>query len=458
VSLDLTVAIDELGADETASGGASIGRAPQFAPAALAEVSLAGLLVAVSDGYCALLRRPRKQLVGHSPLEFTHPDDQPETRAAFDRLARAADMDGPIEKRYVRGDGTTVWVRISGAWKPGRRGTICHATDITDLVAARDTAIAAERRLVALMEHSSDVVAVLDEDGRIVDANPATLRLVRHSRGAYLRDVVAELAHGQDRGSLMQWLGDIYAVPGLHPAVTFRLADGAGAWTYLEAIANNQLADPAIRGILLIAHDVTGKARQMQQVEGHKSALVRALARTTESRDPYTAGHQLKVADLSQRISERLGLPPAEIADIALGASLHDIGKISIPAEILTRPGRLSPVEFELVKSHSQVGHDILADAELPPAVTDIVLHHHERLDGSGYPHGLRGSEIGIAVHIVAVADVLDSVSSHRPYRPSKGMPAARHIIERDSGRLFEPTVVQAALAVTGNLEAGSSA
>jgi HD-GYP domain-containing protein (c-di-GMP phosphodiesterase class II) len=143
-------------------------------------------------------------------------------------------------------------------------------------------------------------------------------------------------------------------------------------------------------------------------------------------------------------------LPECAVREIALGASLHDLGKIAVPAEILNRPGALSSAERDIVRSHSEIGHRILAEAELPDVVTDVVRHHHERLDGSGYPDALAGGEISPAARIVAVADVLDAMSSHRPYRPALPIETALMEITSNQGRLYDPDVVAAALEEVG--------
>lgn len=172
---------------------------------------------------------------------------------------------------------------------------------------------------------------------------------------------------------------------------------------------------------------------------------VRALAQTVEMRDPYTAGHQERVAELAAAISVELGLGDSEINDLWLGALIHDIGKIYIPAEILNRPGRLSPEEFEIIKPHARKGADILAHVGLPQTVKEVVLHHHERIDGSGYPDGLRGDALSRPVRIVAVADVIEAMAAHRPYRPALGIEAALVQIRKERGTRLDADAVDAA-------------
>jgi PAS domain S-box-containing protein/putative nucleotidyltransferase with HDIG domain len=183
--------------------------------------------------------------------------------------------------------------------------------------------------------------------------------------------------------------------------------------------------------------------------ERYKQVLVdtiKAISLTVEKRDPYTAGHQNKVADLSVAIGRELGLDEERLEGLRLGAMIHDIGKIYVPAEILNRPGRLSKAEFEIIQSHSEVGFDIIKDVQFPWPVADMVLHHHERMDGSGYPHGLKGEKIILEARILAVADVVEAITSHRPYRPAVGLDKALDEIEIHRGSLYAPEVVDVCL------------
>jgi PAS domain S-box-containing protein len=171
---------------------------------------------------------------------------------------------------------------------------------------------------------------------------------------------------------------------------------------------------------------------------------VSALASVAEVRDPYTAGHQQRVTRLAVAIATEMGLPREQIEGIHVAGTLHDVGKLYIPAEILSKPGKLNEVEFNMVKMHSQAGYDILKTVEFPWPVAQIVLQHHERLDGSGYPQGLSGEDILLESKILAVADVVEAMASHRPYRPSLGMGQALDEISKKSGILYDPKVVDA--------------
>lgn len=197
-------------------------------------------------------------------------------------------------------------------------------------------------------------------------------------------------------------------------------------------------------GIGVVAVDITARKESERTHSELTRAAVGALAGTVEARDPYTAGHMLQVANLSVAIAIELGVDPDIVEGIRLAASIHDVGKVSVPAEILSSPRRLTPVEFELVKVHPQAGHDIVAGITFRWPIAEMIRQHHERCDGSGYPRGLTREDTHLGSRIIAVADVVEAMSSHRPYRPSKGLAAALEEITRERGRLFDPAAVDA--------------
>ena len=163
-------------------------------------------------------------------------------------------------------------------------------------------------------------------------------------------------------------------------------------------------------------------------------------------RDPYTAGHQHRVTSLACAIAEEMGLSKEKTEGIRMAGVIHDVGKIRVPAEILSWPGQLTEIDFNLIKTHPQVGYDILKQIELPHQVTKIMLQHHERLDGSGYPEGLKAKDILIEAKVLAVADVVEAMASHRPYRASLGIDKALEEISKNKGILYDPKVVDSCL------------
>jgi putative nucleotidyltransferase with HDIG domain len=186
---------------------------------------------------------------------------------------------------------------------------------------------------------------------------------------------------------------------------------------------------------------------------------VDALSRLGEARDPYTAGHQQRVADISCAIAAEMGFPPDRIEGIRVASKLHDIGKIHVPGEILSKPGKLNDLEFGIIKTHPKVGYEILRAVEFPWSVAEVALQHHERLDGSGYPDGLKGEDILPEARIVAVADVVEAMCTHRPYRPALPVDVAIEELLSNRGRLYGPTAVDACLKLmkSGRLNLGGT-
>ncbi len=182
----------------------------------------------------------------------------------------------------------------------------------------------------------------------------------------------------------------------------------------------------------------------------HQALLqtLEAISRTVDTRDPYTATHQRRVAALGRAMALEIGWDEETVLGVYLGGLIHDIGKLYIPAEILNRPGRLNEVELLLIKTHSAVGRDIIAGIQFPWPLAAMVHQHHERLDGSGYPQGLRGEQILPQSRLLAIADVIDAMSSRRPYREALGIEAALSEIERYSGQLYDPAAVNICLTL----------
>jgi putative nucleotidyltransferase with HDIG domain len=192
--------------------------------------------------------------------------------------------------------------------------------------------------------------------------------------------------------------------------------------------------------------------RNRERVEHALEATIHSVARVVEERDPYTAGHQERVADLAVAIARDLGYDADTLRGLRLGAWVHDIGKVKVPADLLNKPGKLSAAEFAVVQEHVDAGVRILEGAEFPWPILDIIRQHHERLDGSGYPHGLREGAIIPEARILAVADVVEAVSSHRPYRPALGTDKAKTILRQERGSRLDAEAVDACLRL---LEAG---
>ncbi|MBN1531312.1 MAG: HD domain-containing protein [Spirochaetes bacterium] len=210
-----------------------------------------------------------------------------------------------------------------------------------------------------------------------------------------------------------------------------------------------------ITGYVLTVSDVTDRVLARDRIrEGYRRLnktlfdSIHAVSMALECRDPYTAGHQKRVAHLTIAMGRILGMNEDRSNGLYLASSVHDLGKISIPAEILTSPRKLSEIEFEIIKEHPESGYRILRDIEYPWPIAQAVYQHHERLDGSGYPRGLKGEEIIAEARIIAVADVVEAMASHRPYRPAMGVERALEEIQNNAGTFYEERVVEACLSL----------
>jgi HD-GYP domain-containing protein (c-di-GMP phosphodiesterase class II) len=199
-----------------------------------------------------------------------------------------------------------------------------------------------------------------------------------------------------------------------------------------------------------LAEEVDKATRTMVEA---LTRTIAVLSRAIEMRDPYTDGHQKRVSALAVATAAALGLPSDRITGVRLGSLVHDVGKIAVPAELLSCPRKLTAPEIGMIRSHPVIGRDILAEAEFPWPLVRMVAEHHERMDGSGYPDGLAGEAICLEARIIAVADVVEAMSSHRPYRPALGMEAAMAEIRRNRGRFYDPEVVDCCLSVLAGAE-----
>ena len=236
---------------------------------------------------------------------------------------------------------------------------------------------------------------------------------------------------------------------------SIKLKVKGGAMKYFEGtamvVSRDDFGHPSL--VVKIYKDIT-KRRQaeeelqnnMRQMRKNLDGTIKAIARTVETRDAYTAGHQRRTTEIARAIAHEMGLPRPVIDGIRMAGVIHDLGKISIPAEILSKPGKISKSEMSLIKQHPQAGYEILKGIDFKWPVADIVLQHHERLNGSGYPYNLQDEQILLEAKILGVADVIDAMASHRPYRPALGIDDAFEEITKNKGITYEPDVVDASI------------
>ncbi len=316
--------------------------------------------------------------------------------------------------------------------------------DITERKQAQDALEESELKYRQVVENASEAIFVAQHKS-ILFANPATSALIGYSSEELLARPFVDFVHPDDRDMVLEryyvWMkGE--ELPRLY---AFRVVrkDGKVRWAELNTVLIDWKGEPAT---LNLASDITESREASDRLRRSLEGTIQALALTTEMRDPYTAGHQERVTRLACAIAGKMGLSEERAESLRVAGLLHDVGKISIPAEILSKPTTLTPTEFSLVKAHPQTGYEILKGIDFPGPVAEIVLEHHERLDGCGYPRGLKGEAILLEAKILAVADVVEAMASHRPYRPALGIEVALETTSKEKGTLYDPAVVEACI------------
>ena len=310
-----------------------------------------------------------------------------------------------------------------------------------------------EERYRTLFEGSRDAIYITAGDDRFVEFNQASLALLGYTRTEFTMMKPSEIyLNPGDLKKLKEEIEHKGYVKDYE--VRFRRSDGE-QMTCLITSTERLAGNGSLREYQTIVRDVTEQNLNQQRLQEtlemlrrNLNGVVQCVALVIEKKDPYTAGHQRRVTDLARAIAKEMGLSRSQREAIRMAGIIHDIGKISIPAEILSKPGRLTEIEFSILKAHPHIGYDILKEIEWPYPIAEIVLQHHERMDGSGYPLGLSGEEILMEARVLGVADVVEAMASNRPYRPGLGIDKASEEISKNRGILHDADVVDACLKV----------
>lgn len=313
-----------------------------------------------------------------------------------------------------------------------------------------------EEWLSALLQSIGDGVIATDSDGLVTFLNPLAEKLTGWKHEEALNKPLDEVFSqatlpGENKSSS--------AVPGFQlnaertPEETLLCSKDGKTFPVEKIIMPLNSSGGNSSGNVLVFRDISARKQAEQALKESRDRLhqalqgtIQAMALTIEIRDPYTAGHQRRVSKLACAIAEELELPNEQIEGLRVAGDIHDIGKIYVPAEILSKPGQITAIEYGIIKTHPQVGYDILKTIKFPWPVAQIVLQHHERMDGSGYPLGLSGDQILKEARILIVADTVEAMSSHRPYRPAQGINKALEEILQQKGRQYEAEVVEACI------------
>jgi PAS domain S-box-containing protein len=340
-----------------------------------------------------------------------------------------------------------------GRLPDGRRVAISMAFDVTQRKAMQQAIQLSEAQYRRMLEHASDLIFV-NRDDVITYINPAGIRFLRaNSEAEVIGRSVYTLFDTRFHDHIRTRIQQLRAAPGTSaPTVYESMYAFDGSILDMNVTAVSYQADDHV-DILVTCRDVSESRRNEEIIAGYVKKLegavlgtASAVSHMVELRDPYTAGHERRVGELAAAIAAEMGLDEVVQQGLRIAGALHDVGKIVVPSEILSKPGRLSAVEYGLIQQHAQQGYEVLKMVDFPWPVAEVARQHHERMDGSGYPRGLKGNEILLEARITAVADVVESMSSHRPYRPALGPATALLEIEQGAGSRYDADAAAACL------------
>ena len=318
---------------------------------------------------------------------------------------------------------------------------------------AEDALRQSQQEFISIFRDNPEAIVYVDEKGEILDINLRFSELFGYSlKEIKGKNINSGIIHPPDKIEEGKGLDNKTLLKGYVNFETIRKKKD-GTLFPVSISGSPILIDGKPRGIIGMLADITERKKAEEQLKESFMKLkktmedsIYSISLVTEARDAYTAGHQRKVSKLTVALAKEMGFSKDKVEGIKIAALIHDVGKINLPAEILSKPGKLSEIEFNLIKNHSQIGYDILKKVDFLWPVAEIVLQHHEKINGSGYPRGLKGDEILLEAKIICVADVVEAMSSHRPYRPSLGVDKALEEISQNRGILYDPEVVDVCL------------
>jgi PAS domain S-box-containing protein len=393
-----------------------------------------------------------EDIIGKNFSEFVHPEDLPFLIDSWKRTMSGASE--PFEFRVFKEDQTRYVLTTSQLIAEGgvTVGVTGIMTDITERKRAEEALRESEELYRTIFETTGTSMILIEEDMTISMANEEFVRNSEYSPDEINgRMKWPEIVHPDDLGRMVeQHRLRRTSHGGALSSYEFRYITKSGQ--VMDTFLTIKLVPgtkKSIASLMNISERKKAEDKLQQTLESLRKAIgttIHVLVSAVESRDPYTAGHQSRSADLACAIAKEMGLDQNKIEGIHMAGIIHDIGKLSIPAEILSKPTKLTVIEFALIKEHSRSGYEMLKDVESPWPLAEIVYQHHERMNGSGYPRNLKGDEILMESQILAVADVVEAMASHRPYRPTLGIEAALEEIEKNKGILYDDIVANVCL------------
>ncbi|MDT8284444.1 MAG: PAS domain S-box protein, partial [Thermovirgaceae bacterium] len=362
-----------------------------------------------------------------------------------------------LEAAWTRWDGSLIFIRESARAVCSPDGKILYyegtVEDITERKQAEETLKKQRLRLENVISGASVATWEWNVQTGEMTVNEIWAQIIGY-RLEELSPVSVktwkEMMHPEDRERVNERLQLHFEgkLPYYDCELRKKHRDGHWVWVYDRGTLMTRTADDRPLMMFGTYTDITERKNAEEKLRRALQTTIEMLTQAVERRDPYTAGHQRRVAGLAAEIALAMGMDTEAAYEIRMTGYVHDIGKISVPAEILSKPGKLSTIEMNIIKEHPQNGREILQDVDASIPLAEIVYQHHERLDGSGYPKGLRGEDILLEARILAVADVVEAMASHRPYRPTLGIEAALDEIEKNRGILYDPKVADVCLGL----------
>ncbi len=409
------------------------------------ELDLAGNFTFFNNSVCRILGYSSEELMGMNYRHYTDKETTKKVFQVFNQAYRTGESDEGFDWLIIRKDGAKRYIEASVSLRKdisnAPMGFRCIVRDTTDRKLM-------EERYRSIFENAQEGIYQSTPEGRFIIANQSMARILGYDSPEDLVAGMTDIAHQlyvdpEERKNVIGII-EQYGFA-RNREVQFYRKDGSIIWASrtMQVVRDEKGQTLYYEGIV---EDITERKESIERLRNALGGTVQALASMAESRDPYTAGHQRSVSNLTRAIAAEMDLPIDRIEGLRVAAIIHDIGKISVPADILNKPGKLTNIEFSLIKAHSQCGYDILKDINFPWPVARMVIEHHERMDGSGYPQNLNGEDILLESRILGIADVVEAISSHRPYRPALGIDIALDEISRNRGILYDANVVDACL------------
>jgi len=423
------------------------------------ELDSKGNYTFVNDAICRQLGYSREELMGLNYKAYTPPEERRKVVEAYSGVFSTGKPRDWLQMVNIRKDGTSIFVEDSIYPLRDEKGEIIGirgiSRDTTSKKQAEGALQESEERFRRLAENAPDLIFRyrLKPTPGFEYVSPAATKIIGHTPEEHYSNpsLGMNAIHPEDRELYKRHLRDsnVRGNP-----ITLRCIHKDGHIVWMEQI-NVPIYDKKGELIALegVARDITDRKnaeeelrKALEQISITLEGTIKAIAMMSELRDPYTAGHQRMVTKLALAIAKEMGLAKDQKQALRVASLLHDIGKVNVPSEILSKPGKLSELERGLTKAHAEASYDIVKAINFPWPVCRIIIQHHERINGSGYPHGLSGDKITLEAKILAVADVVEAMMSHRPYRPALGQDKALDEITKNRGTLYDESVVDACI------------